>query len=101
MTRIIQNINQCTKDKDPMKSLQENSFLKALSTVQVQWVRRNKSSTSVLEAAEDYIVPTKNDNVQNDENRTDNNRCFKSKAIEHHARDCEKKTRTQEILHLI
>lgn len=94
MARIIQNLNRCTKDKDPIKSLQEEFFLKALSPVQAQWVRRNKGSASVVEAAEDYIVPTKNDNVQNDENRTDNNRCFKCKAIGHYARDCEKKDKT-------
>ncbi|VDI52933.1 Hypothetical predicted protein [Mytilus galloprovincialis] len=88
MARIIQNLNRCTKDKDPIKSLQEEFFLKALSPVQAQWVRRNKGSASVVEAAEDYIVPTKNDNVQNDENRTDSNRCFKCKAIGHYARDC-------------
>ncbi|CAG2187503.1 unnamed protein product [Mytilus edulis] len=76
------------------QSLQEEFFLKALSPVQAQWVRRNKGSASVVEAAEDYIVPTKNDNVQNDENRTDNNRCFKCKAIGHYARDCEKKDKT-------
>ncbi|CAG2248950.1 unnamed protein product [Mytilus edulis] len=91
MARIIQNLNRCTKDKDPIKSLQEEFFLMALSPVQAQWVRRNKGSASVVEAAEDYIVPTKNDNVQNDENRTDNNRCFKCKAVGHYARDCEKK----------
>ncbi|CAG2248608.1 unnamed protein product [Mytilus edulis] len=91
MARIIQNLNRCTKDKDPIKSLQEEFFLKALSPVQAQWVRRNKGSASVVEAAEDYIVPTKNDYVQNDENRTDNNRCFKCKAIGHYARDCGKK----------
>ncbi|VDI25678.1 Hypothetical predicted protein [Mytilus galloprovincialis] len=95
MARIIQNLNRCSKDKDPIKSLQEEFFLKALSPVQAQWVRRNKGSASVVEAAaEDYIVPTKDDNVQNDENRTDSNRCFKCKAIGHYARDCEKKDKT-------
>ncbi|CAC5369045.1 unnamed protein product [Mytilus coruscus] len=108
MARMIQNLNRCIKDKDPIKCLQEEFFLKALPPAQAQWVRRNKGSASVVEAAEDYRIPTKsdnqkksngynnnkrNDNVQNDKNRTktDNNRCFKCKAIGHYERDCGKK----------
>ena len=44
-------------DRDPLEYLREEFFLKALPLQQAQWIRRNKGSSSVVEAAEDYITP--------------------------------------------
>ncbi|KAK3107596.1 hypothetical protein FSP39_017989 [Pinctada imbricata] len=57
MSRINIYLKRCTEDKDPIEVLRDEFFLRALSPVQAQWVRRNKGSSSVVEAAEDYIPP--------------------------------------------
>ncbi|XP_033741736.1 uncharacterized protein LOC117328321 [Pecten maximus] len=45
--------------EDTMDKFKEY-FLSALPTSQAQWIRRNKGSSSVVEAAEDYILPERN-----------------------------------------
>jgi hypothetical protein len=42
-----------------LKFFQEEYFLKALSSSEAQWIRRNKGGSTVVEAAEDYITPPK------------------------------------------
>ena len=59
MARIVQCLDRCVKGKDVLKFFQEEYFLKALSSSEAQWVRRNKGSSTVVEAAEDYITPPK------------------------------------------
>lgn len=44
-------------DRDPLECLREEFFLKALPLQQAQCIRRNKGSSSVVEATEDYITP--------------------------------------------
>ena len=60
MARIDQHIKRFLNDRDPVICLREEFFLKALPQDQAQWIRRNKGSSPIVEAAEDYI-PT---NVQ-------------------------------------
>ncbi|XP_069110221.1 uncharacterized protein [Argopecten irradians] len=45
--------------ENPLDKFKEEFFLNALPTSQAQWIRRNKGSGSVVEAAEDYILPDK------------------------------------------
>jgi hypothetical protein len=55
MARIQQSVNRFVGDEDPKVRLCEEFFLKALSPAQAQWIRRNKVSNSVVDAA-DYIT---------------------------------------------
>lgn len=54
---IDKYLRRSIEDKDPVEILREEFFLKALPPAQAQWVRRNKGSSTVVEAAEDYIPP--------------------------------------------
>lgn len=45
------------EDKDPIKTLHDEFLLKTLPPALAQWVRRNKGSSTFVEAAEDYIPP--------------------------------------------
>lgn len=56
-SRIDKYLRRSIEDKDPIEILREEFFLKALPPAQAQWVRRNKGSSTVVEAAEDYIPP--------------------------------------------
>ncbi|KAK3098044.1 hypothetical protein FSP39_015559 [Pinctada imbricata] len=64
MSRINIYLKRCTEDKDPIEVLRDGFFLRALPPVQAQWVRRNKGSSSVVEAAEDYIPPKNRESGQ-------------------------------------
>ncbi|KAK3089699.1 hypothetical protein FSP39_005726 [Pinctada imbricata] len=64
MSRINIYLKRCTEDKDPIEVLRDEFFLRALPPVQAQWVRRNKGSSSVVEAAEDYIPPKNRESGQ-------------------------------------
>jgi hypothetical protein len=44
---------------DPMKTFREEYLLKALSPQQAQWIRRNKGTSEIVEAAEGCILPSK------------------------------------------
>lgn len=46
-------------EKDPVQKFREEYLLKALPPQQAQWIRRNKGSSEKVDAAEDYILPTK------------------------------------------
>ena len=59
MSRTDLYLNRFIDEKDPVKKFREEYFLKALSPQQAQWIRRNKGSSELVEAAEDYILPTK------------------------------------------
>jgi hypothetical protein len=58
MAKIQQSVNRFVGDEDPKVRLCEEFILKALSPAQAQWIRRNKGRNSVVDAAEDYILPT-------------------------------------------
>ncbi|XP_062586907.1 uncharacterized protein LOC134248532 [Saccostrea cucullata] len=59
MSRIDLYLSRFIDEKDPVQKFREEYFLKALSPQQAQWIRRNKGSSELVEAAEDYILPTK------------------------------------------
>ncbi|XP_060068688.1 uncharacterized protein LOC132548812 [Ylistrum balloti] len=56
LTRFVDSV------EDVMEKFKEEYFLSALPVSQAQWIRRNKGSSSVVEAAEDYILPERNIN---------------------------------------
>jgi NTP pyrophosphatase (non-canonical NTP hydrolase) len=59
MSRIDLYLNRFIDEKDPIKTFREEYFLKELSPQQAQWIRRNKGTSEIVEAAEDYILPSK------------------------------------------
>ena len=63
MARIEQYLTRFVDSaEDFMEKFKEEYFLSALPASQAQWIRRNKGSSSVVEAAEDYILPERNIN---------------------------------------
>ena len=56
MAKIEQYLPSSIGDRDPVKALTEELFVRALRSTQTQWVRRNKEQSSVVEAEEDYII---------------------------------------------
>jgi len=60
MSRVDQYVGRfIDKSDDPIARFKEELFMKSLPTDQKQWIRRNKGTGSVVEAAEDYISPVK------------------------------------------
>lgn len=104
MSRIEQCLERCIKGKDPIKFFKEEYFLKALSPSQAQWIRRNKGSSSVVEAAEDYIPPPKSSYQETPrkplhnsgnrksefakESKMENIKCYKCSKLGHFANKC-------------
>jgi hypothetical protein len=84
--------------------------LKALSLQQAQWIRRNKGTSEIAEAVEDYILPSKsfedrkplNHKLQGDKKSPEKEnsckqkslqkvKCFKCDDFGHYANKCPKK----------
>ena len=110
MSRIDMYLNRFIDEKDPMKTFREEYFLKALSPQQAQWIRRNKGTSEIVEAAEDYILPSKsfedrkplNHKAQGDKKSPEQGNSGKQKSLEkvkcfscgdfgHYANKCPKK----------
>ena len=94
MAKIQQSVNRFIGDEDSKVRLCEEFFLKALSPAQAQWIRRNKGSNSVVDAAEDYILPTispkgssSRENVRL-HNNVDSRKCYNCDRIGHIAKLC-------------
>ena len=94
MAKIHHSVNRFVGDEDPKVRLCEEFFLKALSPAQAQWIRRNKGSNSVVDAAEDYILPTispkgssSRENVRL-HNNVDSRKCYNCDRIGHIAKNC-------------
>ncbi|XP_062569214.1 uncharacterized protein LOC134231291 [Saccostrea cucullata] len=103
MSRIDMYLKRCIEEKDPIETLRDEFFLKALPSSQAQWVRRNKGSSSIVEAAEDYIPPkpiaqgftgngkpTGPGNGQNQSSHRKDVTCFKCNGKGHFANKCPK-----------
>ncbi|KAL3855789.1 hypothetical protein ACJMK2_014989 [Sinanodonta woodiana] len=117
MARIDQHIKRFLDDRDPVICLCEEFFMKALPQEQAQWIRRNKGSSTIVEAAEDYIPANvqhqkqkneshlnksgKNNNMNihntqqqakltsiSDQSNQKNRQCYRCKQWEHIARHC-------------
>ncbi|XP_033761108.1 uncharacterized protein LOC117342916 [Pecten maximus] len=112
MARINQYLARFIGERDTIQCFREEYFLKALPGAQSQWIRRNQGTVTVVEAAEDYIVPQRDQNrrsaghipmgsggtnasqvVSQEMSRfagegKKNVVCFKCKARGHIARDC-------------
>jgi hypothetical protein len=68
-SRIVQCLDRCVKGKDVLKSFQEEYFLKALSSSEAQWIRRNKGSSTVswsydVEACDETCLASPVNNVR-------------------------------------
>ncbi|XP_060075036.1 uncharacterized protein LOC132554744 [Ylistrum balloti] len=58
MARVKQYVIRFIDDsEDVLGKIEEEFFLSALPVSQAQWIRRNKGSGTVVDAAEDYIFP--------------------------------------------
>ncbi|XP_033739131.1 uncharacterized protein LOC117326489 [Pecten maximus] len=112
MARIDQYLARFIGERDTIQCFREEYFLKAWPGAQSQWIRRNQGTGTVVEAAEDYIVPQREQNrrsaghipmgsggtnaskvVSQEMSRfagegKKNVVCFKCKARGHIARDC-------------
>jgi hypothetical protein len=59
MSRIDLYLNCFNDDKDPVKTFGDDNFLKDLSPQQTMWIRRKRGTSEIVEAAENYILPSK------------------------------------------
>jgi hypothetical protein len=89
MAKIQQSVNRFVGDEDPKVRLCEYFFLKALSPAQAQLIRRNKGCNSVVDAAEDYILPTISPKGSSSRgnvrlhNNVDSRKCYNGDRIGH------------------
>ncbi|KAL3875243.1 hypothetical protein ACJMK2_038167 [Sinanodonta woodiana] len=57
MARINRYLTRFIDNLDPHRCLVDEYFLKALPPMLAQWIRRNMGNGSVVDAAEDYVLP--------------------------------------------
>ncbi|KAL3861479.1 hypothetical protein ACJMK2_007512 [Sinanodonta woodiana] len=57
MARTNRYLTRFIDNRDPHRCLADEYFLKALPPMPAQWIRRNMGNGSVVDAAEDYVLP--------------------------------------------
>ena len=57
MSKIDLYVSRFCQDRNPIECFKEEIFLSTLPIQQAQWIRRNKGSGTVVDAAEDYVLP--------------------------------------------